>query len=61
MDANLDKMVAFAESSGCTVPERSVHDIYLNDARKTRPENIRAIMRLPVQKTLGEQHVPPAQ
>jgi hypothetical protein len=48
MEANLDKMIAFAESSGCTVPERKVHDIYLNDARKTKPENIRAIMRLPV-------------
>lgn len=48
MDANLDKMVAFAEASGCTVPERTVHDIYLNDVRKTQPANLRAIMRLPV-------------
>lgn len=48
MDANLDKMAAFAEASGYTIPERKVHDIYLNDVRKTKPENLRAIMRLPV-------------
>jgi hypothetical protein len=50
MDAHLDEMVAFAEKNDCIVPERKVHDIYLNDARKTKPENIRAIMRLPVYK-----------
>ena len=48
MEANLDKMMAFAEASGYLVPERKVHDIYLNDIRKTKPENLKAIMRLPV-------------
>lgn len=48
MDANLDKMTAFAEANGYSIPERKVHDIYLNDSRKTKPENLRAIMRLPV-------------
>lgn len=50
MDANLDKMIAFAEANGYAIPERKVHDIYLNDVRKTKPENLRAIMRLPVTK-----------
>lgn len=50
MDANLDKMLAFAAANGYIVPERNAHDIYLNDSRKTKPENLRAIMRLPVKK-----------
>jgi hypothetical protein len=48
MDANLDKMIAFAEANGYAIPERKVHDIYLNDVRKTKPENLKAVMRLPV-------------
>lgn len=48
MDANFEKMIAFAEQSGYHIPARKVHDIYLNDLRKTKPENLRAIMRLPV-------------
>lgn len=48
MDAALDKMLAVAESQGYAVPVRNSHDIYLNDVRKTKPENLKAIMRLPV-------------
>ncbi len=48
MDANFEKMIAFAGANGYLIPECKVHDIYLNDMRKTKPENLRAIMRLPV-------------
>lgn len=48
MDAALDKMLAVADTQGCLVPARNAHDIYLNDVRKTKPENLKAIMRLPV-------------
>ncbi len=48
MDANFEKMIAFAEANGYLIPERKIHDIHLKDVRKTRPENLRAIMRLPV-------------
>ena len=50
MDAAMEKMIAFAEKNGCTVPGRSTHDIYLNDSRKTKPENLKTIMRLPVKR-----------
>ena len=36
------------EKQGYLVPARNAHDIYLNDVRKTKPENLQAIMRLPV-------------
>lgn len=49
MDANLEKMIAFVEQGGYHVPARKVHDIYLNDIRKTKPENLKAIMRLPIE------------
>jgi hypothetical protein len=48
MDAALDKMLAAADAQGYAVPARNAHDIYLNDARKTKPENLKSIMRLPV-------------
>lgn len=48
MDAALERMVASAEAQGYLVPARDAHDIYLNDVRKTRPENLQAVMRLPV-------------
>jgi len=48
MDAALEKMLAAAESQGYAVPVRNAHDIYLNDVRKTKPENLKSIMRLPV-------------
>ena len=48
MDAALDKMLAVAEMHGYVPPARNAHDIYLNDVRKTKPQNLKSIMRLPV-------------
>lgn len=48
MDATADRMIAFAEDQGYQVPQRNTHDIYLNDARKTKPENLKSIMRFKV-------------
>jgi hypothetical protein len=48
MDAALDKMLAAADEQGYVIPVRNAHDIYLNDVRKTKPENLKAVMRLPV-------------
>jgi hypothetical protein len=50
MDAALEKMVGVAAAQGYTVLVRSTHDIYLNDVRKTKPANLKAIMRLPVMR-----------
>jgi hypothetical protein len=41
-------MLVFAGTQGYDVPIRSTHDIYLNDMRKTKPENLKTVMRLPV-------------
>jgi hypothetical protein len=48
MDAAMDRMISTAEISGYEVPIRNTHDIYLNDVRKTKPENLKSVMRLPV-------------
>ena len=48
MDVALEKMLAAADSQGYSVPARNAHDIYLNDVRKTKPQNLKSIMRLPV-------------
>ena len=48
MDAALEKMIMAAGQQGYTVTTHSAHDIYLNDVRKTKPENLQAVMRLPV-------------
>ena len=48
MDAALEKILAVAEVQGYVIPARNAHDIYLNDVRKTKPENLKSIMRLPV-------------
>ena len=48
MDAALERMLAFAGEQGYSVPVRNSHDIYLNDVRKTKPENLKAVMCLPV-------------
>jgi hypothetical protein len=48
MDAALEKMATFAESQGCAVPVRNAHDIYLNDVRKTKSENLKSVMRFSV-------------
>ena len=48
MDAALEKMLAVADAQGYAVPVRNAHDIYLNDVRKTKPANLKSVMRLPV-------------
>jgi hypothetical protein len=48
MDAALDRMITAAGQQGYTAASRDAHDIYLNDVRKTKPENLQAVMRLPV-------------
>ncbi len=48
MDAAFEKMLAVAGENGYCAPGRSTHDIYLNDVRKTKPENLKAVMRLPI-------------
>jgi hypothetical protein len=48
MDAAMEKMIAFAEVHGYEIPKRNAHDIYLNDIRKTKPENLKAVMRFQV-------------
>jgi hypothetical protein len=48
MDAAMEKMIAFAEVQGYEIPKRNAHDIYLNDIRKTKPENLKAVMRFAV-------------
>lgn len=45
MDAAMEKMITFAEAQGYGIPKRNAHDIYLNDIRKTKPENLKAVMR----------------
>ncbi|MFZ6027421.1 MAG: GyrI-like domain-containing protein [Chloroflexota bacterium] len=50
MDAAMERMAAHAEQQGYCIPVRSAHDIYLNDIRKTKPENLKAIMRFTVTK-----------
>jgi hypothetical protein len=48
MDAAMEKMIVAAEAQGYEIPKRNAHDIYLNDVRKTKPENLKAVMRLQV-------------
>jgi hypothetical protein len=50
MDAAMEKMIAAAEAQGYEIPMRNAHDIYLNDVRKTKPENLKAVMRLAIRK-----------
>jgi len=48
MDAASERMEAFAKEQGYRIRVRNSHDIYLNDIRKTKPENLKAVMRFPV-------------
>jgi hypothetical protein len=48
MDAALEKMLAVAGEQGYSARTLNSHDIYLNDVRKTRQENLKAVIRLPV-------------
>jgi len=51
--ATIKKMEQFAEESGYAMDvseSRRHHEIYLSDARKTAPEKLKTIIRLPVKK-----------
>ncbi len=48
MDDSANRMEAFAREQGYHIPVRNSHDIYLNDIRKTKPENLKAVIRFPV-------------
>lgn len=51
--ATIAAMHAFAEDSGYAMDisaERRHHEIYLGDPRKTLPENLKTVIRLPVKK-----------
>ena len=50
MDNALVSMCEVAKREGYTIPARNAHDIYLNDVRKTKPENLEAVMRLQITK-----------
>lgn len=50
MDASGKLMEAYAEENGYNIPMHCSHDIYLNDVRKTRPENLQSVMRYQVVK-----------
>ena len=57
MDASANKMTTFAEQQGYVIPVRNSHDIYLNDVRKTKPENLKAVIRLPVARRDGHRQI----
>ncbi|MBA3073676.1 MAG: hypothetical protein FP831_08780 [Anaerolineae bacterium] len=45
MNASGKLMEDYAEQQGYAIPVHCSHDIYLNDVRKTKPENLKSIMR----------------
>lgn len=49
MNDTLKSMILFAEENQLNC-ERDTHDIYLNDVRKTKTENLKTIMRIKVNK-----------
>lgn len=49
MNDTLNKMLEYINQKGYT-SERDTHDIYLNNVKKTRQENLKTIMRLRVYK-----------
>lgn len=49
MNDTLKSMILFAEEKQLNC-ERDTHDIYLNDVRKTKTENLKTIMRIKVNK-----------
>ena len=48
--ATLAKMDAFARENGYTTRGKH-HEIYLGDPRRTKPENLKTVLRHPVEKT----------
>jgi len=49
MNDTLNNMISFADEKQLNC-ERDTHDIYLNDSRKTKTENLKTIMRVKVCK-----------
>lgn len=49
MNDTLKNMISFAEEKKLNC-EKDTHDIYLNDVRKTKTENLKTIMRIKVSK-----------
>jgi hypothetical protein len=47
MDDSANRMEAYTEEQGYRIPLHNSHDIYLNDIRKTKPENLKAVIRFP--------------
>ncbi len=50
MNASGKMMEVYAEQQGYSIAAHDSHDIYLNDVRKTRPENLQSVMRYQVVK-----------
>lgn len=50
MNDTLDSMISFAKEKSLEYAI-DTHDIYLNDVRKTKTENLKTIMRIKVKKT----------
>jgi len=48
--ATFEKMHAFIEQQGCERAEKSHHEIYLSDFRRTAPEKLKTILRFRVRK-----------
>ncbi|MFH0947641.1 MAG: GyrI-like domain-containing protein [Elusimicrobiota bacterium] len=51
MNETLEILLNFIKSKGYS-SMKDTHDIYLNDFRKTKPENLKTIVRLKINKTL---------
>jgi hypothetical protein len=49
MNNTLNDMIVYAESKRLNY-QTTTHDIYLNDVRKTKTENLKTIMRIKVSK-----------
>lgn len=50
LNASGKLMEDYAEQQGYAIPVHYSHDIYLNDVRKTKPENLKSIMRYQIVK-----------
>ncbi|MEL7658225.1 MAG: GyrI-like domain-containing protein, partial [Bacillota bacterium] len=49
----IDEIFRFIEENGLKVdygPERKHHEIYLSDPRKSKPENLKTVIRYPVKR-----------
>lgn len=51
--ASIARMVAFLAENGCACDfsqQRRHHEIYLSDARRTAPERLKTVLRLPIRR-----------